>query len=700
MASDKNQARFRQLVADSRAFRDDVRAKVGRKEWRLAEPDLDRLEHFSARFTRRSVGQRSEALQGDTADFQPAWFLSDGAKARRAVAYVEVTAGARSSRGSGFLISPSLFITNQHVVSDIAAAKSAQIVFDREMDENDRPSPTTSFLLDPDRLLLISDEKVLDYAIVAVGERISGDGNLADFGFCPLSNRADKHAIGMAVNIIQHPLGLPKFVAVRNNMLQYRTDRTLLYETDTDQGSSGAPVFNDRWEVVALHHWGEPFLERMDERGKRIPVNVNEGVRISAIYADLEQKISLLSEPAQELLRQALLYDKQTIANEKSRTLGPPRRARESSIPPTLQTSESSIMSESNQELRVILPIEVIVRLANPDVGHAKSEIGDLVPATKVLKRAAEKLQIDADYANRSGYRADFIPGLDIPLPEPNLKLANQIATLRGNMPDASEGELKYEHFSIKMNKAKRVAMFTATNIDGPTYLRVARETGLVSAGAEGETWFTDPRISESFVIGQDFYSAWSLYFDRGHLTRRTDPTWGTADEAERANSDTYHFTNCAPQHFRFNQSAKFWQGIEQYVLENGVLESDDRKKLSVFQGPIYNDSIDRWADDIQIPSSFFKILVWKGQAGVKSVCMIADQLALLDEERVNLGPPRKLSSVNIQHWRTSVGIIEKRTGLTFPKVVHDSDTFGQDGQPQVGETIVPIQALSDIPLF
>jgi endonuclease G, mitochondrial len=44
-------------------------------------------------------------------------------------------------------------------------------------------------------------------------------------------------------------------------------------------------------------------------------------------------------------------------------------------------------------------------------------------------------------------------------------------------------------------------------------------------SGAEGETWYKDPRISEAFFIDQTFYSGWSHYFDRGHLTRRTDPT-------------------------------------------------------------------------------------------------------------------------------------------------------------------------------
>lgn len=52
-------------------------------------------------------------------------------------------------------------------------------------------------------------------------------------------------------------------------------------------------------------------------------------------------------------------------------------------------------------------------------------------------------------------------------------------------------------------------------------------------------------------------------YAGGGHLTRRNDPTWGTSDEAERANADTFHFANCTPQHLRFNETAKYWQGVD-----------------------------------------------------------------------------------------------------------------------------------------
>jgi len=505
----------------------------------------------------------------------------------------------------------------------------------------------------------------------------------------------------MGVNIIQHPRGWPKMISVRNNILQYRTDRTLLYETDTEPGSSGSPVFNDTWELVALHHWGEPFLETKDENGNPIPTQINEGVRISAIYRDLEAKLETLPPEQRRLLEQVLAYDRQIVSVPAGgRQLSPPR--------PAPNPSESAIISPPGaimtplsgaQELRVTVPVEITVRVGTTPaaipVGVQRIEPP---PPAKVLTHAAEALQLDRDYSNRAGYDPRFILGLDLPLPQPNAALARQVAPLQQGEPNAARGELKYEHFSLKINKSKRIAVFTATNIDGATYLEVDRRTGQVSTGgSEGETWFKDPRISANFFLDQSFYSEWSDYFDRGHLTRRTDPTWGTSQQAERANADTFHFTNCSPQHFRFNQTTKYWQGAERYVLENGVLATDSPKRLCVFQGPVFDDRIDFWSGDVQIPSSFFKVIVWKSATGPKSVGLVVDQRSLLSETRRNLGQPQAVSAVDVSHWRLSITSIERRTGLDFGATVRDADTISHEGQPQVGEAQIMVKSFSDL---
>ena len=230
--------RFRDTVARSAVERRRVRDLAASGRWREAEPDTVRLKQFMARTVARFIPPRAEAIQGRTVDLQGVTFLTTGSAIRRAVAYVEVNDARTSEVGSGFLVSPRLFLTCAHVIKDASAARGALITFDRETGSDGRPSASTSYLLEPDEFALFSPPEELDYALVAVGQRTSGTAGPGELGYCVLTNTPDRHAIGMSVNIIQHPRGWPKMIAVRNNLLTFRTDRTLLYETDTEEGSS------------------------------------------------------------------------------------------------------------------------------------------------------------------------------------------------------------------------------------------------------------------------------------------------------------------------------------------------------------------------------------------------------------------------------------------------------------------------------
>jgi endonuclease G len=670
---------------------DRVREEVAKGRWRTADPSVDRRTRFFARRTLKTTARGAEAVQGPSVDFQECAFLPEGAEIRRAVGFVEVNDSRYSTQGSGFLISPRLFITNQHVIQDATAAQATSVTFEREFDRNRRPLATTNFVLAPDVFAEFSPQEELDFAVVAVGSRVNGPATLAELGFCPISDRGDKHVIGMSVNIIQHPNGWPKMITIRNNILLYRTDDALLYDTDTEVGSSGSPVFNDEWDVVALHHYGEPFRALRAPPPPEIPKEVNEGIRISAIYRELQRRLPALTGARRDFLREALALADQTetALGVGGRVLSPPRPAVRSAESNTRYPNGDTAMSVNTaDEVRVIVPIEVTVRIGAPCTAAgarvlAAAPVGALPSLT--LRSAAEAKKLDRDYTNRNGFDATFIPGLRIPLPELSAALRSDLAPLRATEEHADEGLLKYQNFSVKLSRSKRLAFFTVTNIQGDAYLAVDRDTGRVVEGAEGETWYKDPRTSETFYLGQDFYSAWSHYFDRGHLTRRTDPTWGTATEAERANADTFHFSNCSPQHFRFNQTAKYWQGVERYVLENGVLAADPGKPICVLQGPIFDDQIDYWCDDVQIPSSFWKVVVWKGANSPKAVGLIVDQGPLMSETRVNLGKPRDVPSVDVSHWRVPIARIEKKTGLDFGAAVRNADTIQLPQQPQPG---------------
>jgi Trypsin-like peptidase domain/N-acetylmuramoyl-L-alanine amidase len=62
--------------------------------------------------------------------------------------------------------------------------------------------------------------------------------------------------LGEPVNIIQHPKGRQKEIVIYNNRVQMISEDFIQYETDTEPGSSGSPIFNARWQLVGIHHSG------------------------------------------------------------------------------------------------------------------------------------------------------------------------------------------------------------------------------------------------------------------------------------------------------------------------------------------------------------------------------------------------------------------------------------------------------------
>ncbi|MDO4246307.1 MAG: endonuclease [Deinococcus sp.] len=203
--------------------------------------------------------------------------------------------GRTQGFGTGWMCSPQVMVTNNHVLENVTAARQAVIEFDYELRQDGTLMERTTFALDPDALFLTSEP--LDYTFVAVR------GDASAFGWLPLYGSADKNVLGESLSIIQHPSGEPKQVALRENRLVDRLPDFLHYETDTAPGSSGSPVFNDAWEVVALHHSGVPRRNdqgqvlkrdgqplRAGESGDQIDWVANEGVRVSRLIEDLSTR--------------------------------------------------------------------------------------------------------------------------------------------------------------------------------------------------------------------------------------------------------------------------------------------------------------------------------------------------------------------------------------------------------------------------
>jgi tetratricopeptide (TPR) repeat protein len=97
--------------------------------------------------------------------------------------------------------------------------------------------------------------------------------------------------------VIGHPRGLnqPQFSLQDNLLLDY--DRTYVhYRSPTEPGSSGSPVFDNKWALIALHHAGWVDTPRLNQRGGSYAAN--EGIRLSAIVEALRQRQPQPEQPS------------------------------------------------------------------------------------------------------------------------------------------------------------------------------------------------------------------------------------------------------------------------------------------------------------------------------------------------------------------------------------------------------------------
>jgi V8-like Glu-specific endopeptidase len=255
-----------------------------------------------------------------TNDLMGVAFLNEGLRVSRTVAriWVDVAAGRPRGYGTGFMVSPRLMITNNHVLGEPGVAERSIAEFGYELAYDGSALPTTAFRFDPSTFFYT--DRDLDYAVVAVQTTASDGKPLAQFDYNLLSDQEGKAIAAQWANIIQHPSGGPKEVSLRENQIIDVLPNFLHYKSDTAPGSSGSPVYNDRWEVVALHHSGVP---QKNADGQLVALNgqvwrpemgddqikwiANEGVRISRIIAHLRGRLT--SEAHRALLDAALTSD-------------------------------------------------------------------------------------------------------------------------------------------------------------------------------------------------------------------------------------------------------------------------------------------------------------------------------------------------------------------------------------------------------
>ncbi|HWE40502.1 MAG TPA: serine protease [Isosphaeraceae bacterium] len=214
----------------------------------------------------------------DASNLLPFNFLRTGDRLGRAVVKIERADGAA---GTGFLVAPDILLTNNHVLPDLATAAAARALANYEAQPAaDAAGRPTAVPLDPDVLFVTNTD--LDFTFCALG-------GLEHLGVVPLTRNSLNVLRSEYVNIVQHPRGRPKEVVVQDSRVVRADNVVVHYSSDTEPGSSGSPVFNNQWALVALHHASVVADDGRASPGADPRARyLNEGVRLSAIATWLE----------------------------------------------------------------------------------------------------------------------------------------------------------------------------------------------------------------------------------------------------------------------------------------------------------------------------------------------------------------------------------------------------------------------------
>jgi hypothetical protein len=220
------------------------------------------------------------------------------AEIQRQVCRLEI--GERAA-GTGFLVGPKAVLTNWHVVeAAVLHGKDADIGCRFDYAEHPdggrdsgtrvmidgavvwhRPYAPAELTSTPDKPPPLSTE--LDFALLNLASPVGKDpiGGM-ERGWIKLPASPAPVAPGSGVIIVQHPDGGPMKLAIDSDAVRQLPPPAdwprIRYSTNTAPGSSGSPCFTMEWDLIAIHHLGDPAWQE--------PV-FNQGVPAQLVREDI-----------------------------------------------------------------------------------------------------------------------------------------------------------------------------------------------------------------------------------------------------------------------------------------------------------------------------------------------------------------------------------------------------------------------------
>jgi len=601
--------------------------------------------------------------------------------------------GKKTGYATGFMVSNRLMLTNWHVFRNPEMAEESEVHFFYEYDAQGYPSSPVIFRFDTTGFF---NSKDLDYCFVAVQPAdVTGRVSLSSIGYLFLDRSLGKIGeVGVErLNIIHHPQGDYKQISIRENTFIGIESTKIFYETDTAQGSSGSPVFNDQWQVVGLHHKsiakmsadGKHYLDRDDNIIPIVDDKIditrvvwlkNEGMRISVILNHLFEKnphnalvAGLSVPPPRENLRFMVVEDAEPVVQPVTRTMpfdGGISTTNDGGKNINIHVPVSAL--DAGNSIEISLSNRTVDAVRTPGIIALSSGKTDDLLFLEVAKVEKER---GVDFSQCRGYDPEFL-GVKIPMPQPKKirAIQNQIARTKNR-----EIELKYFKHSVIFNAVTRMPFISAVNVEGDPTKRLDNSK-------RQDDWLRDTRIDVECQLTDKFYAA--SKFDKGHMARFEDADWGDSEaDALRNGVYTCFYTNACPQVAGLNRAGGLWGQLEKAVLEKGIKkETGVQARMTVFNGPIFNPEKDRIFRGVRIPMDYFKIIMWLDDAGKLKATGFKlsqetlvneiqfDEEFLLDEEALDID-----RNVVFKSSQCSIKTLGKLTQIDF-KHLEKFDTF------------------------
>ena len=172
-------------------------------------------------------------------------------------------------------------------------------------------------------------------------------------------------------------------------------------------------------------------------------------------------------------------------------------------------------------------------------------------------------------------------------------------------------------------------------------------------------------------------------------------PRWADRDGTENGGG-SFHWTNCAPQHYRFNQGAKLWLGLEDWVIDS--FAGDGGRRACVINGPVFDaplSAVDNGGlvpnlkgkahkdpvfgdSEVAIPKLYFEVVACRdAEYNLAAAGFVMSQEALLGGlDRIQGMPPvseEKLTNAEARLYQVSIEDLSRLVDLDFgPLTSHE----------------------------